>query len=144
MGIFKKQPSIGREAMFKSKPVRNDGLEWKKTEEEEVAVTLSRDENNWKIKVLSKVFWIPKSRTLVLDRVGSQVWDMCDGRTTVEAMIRRLSESHKLNLKEAEISLLAYLKQLGKKGLLGFVVAKKDLPGRRKRGKDPSGKAWGQ
>ena len=140
---LRKQPKIGREAMFKSKPVRNDRLEWEKSEDDEVAVTLTRADT-WKVRLLTKLFWVPKQRTLVLDQIGSQVWDMCDGRTNVEAMIRRLSEAHKLNLKEAEISLLAYLKKLGQKRLVGFVVAKKDLPGTRRRSKSPSGKAWGQ
>ncbi len=139
---LRKQPKIGREAMFNSKPVRNDRLEWEKTEGDEVAVTLTRADT-WKVRLLTKIFWVPKQRTLVLDQIGSEVWDMCDGRTTVEAMIRRLSEAHKLNLKEAETSLLAYLKKLGQKGLVGFVVAKKDLP-RKKNRRNPSGKAWGK
>jgi hypothetical protein len=139
---FRKQPKIGREAMFKSKPVRNDRLEWEKNADEEIVVTLKRDDS-WKVRILSKLFWIPNQKTLVLDQLGTQVWDMCDGRTTVEAMIRKLSENHKLNMKEAEISLLAYLKKLGQKGLVGFVVAKQDLPG-SKRKSGASGKAWGQ
>ena len=139
---LKKQPKISREAMLGSKPARNDLLEWKKTEDGEVAVVLKRGDT-WKVKFLSKIFWIPESRTIVLDSVGSQVWEMCDGKTTVKAMIQSLSETHKLNLKEAEISLLAYLKQLGQKRLVGFIVEKKDLPRKRNRS-SPSGKAWGQ
>lgn len=140
---FRKKPKIGREAMFNSKPVRNDRLEWEKNETGEVVVTLKRD-TSWKVRALSKLFWIPDKKTMVLDQIGTQVWEMCDGRTTVEAMIRRLSQSHKLNLKEAEISLVAYLKKLGEKGLLGFVVAKQDLPKSKRRSKSSSGKAWGQ
>jgi len=140
--LFKKQPQIGREAMFKSKPVHNDQLEWEKNDDGEVVVTLTRGDS-WKVRTLSKIFWIPEKKSLLLDEIGAEVWDMCDGRTTVEAMIKRLSKSHQLNLKEAEISLLAYLKKLGQKGLLGFAVAKKDLPGSLRR-KKASGKAWGQ
>lgn len=140
---FRKQPKIGREAMFNSKPVRNDQLEWKKNDEGEVVVTLKRD-TSLKVRILSKLFWIPGEKTLVLDQIGTQVWDMCDGRTMVSAMIRRLSETHQLNLKEAEISLLAYLKKLGQKGLVGFLVDKEDLPGNRRKNKKASGKAWGQ
>jgi len=139
---LKKRPTIGREAMFKSKPVRNDQLKWESTDTGETAITVTRGDS-WKVRVLSKIFWIPKQRTLVLDEIGTQVWDMCNGRTTVEAMIRRLSEVHKLNAKEAEVSLLAYLKSLGKKNLVGFVVDRDDLP-RRRKARNPSGKAWGQ
>lgn len=138
--FFKKQPQIGREAMFNSKPIHNDQLEWEKNNDGDVVVTLKRGDS-WKVRTLSKIFWIPDKKTLLLDEIGAEVWEMCDGRTTVEAMIKRLSASHQLNLKEAEISLLAYLKKLGQKGLLGFAVAKKDLPGSRRR-KKASGKAW--
>ena len=139
--LFKKQPKIGREAMFKSKPVRNSQVEWKKNDDGEIHVTLTRGDS-WKVRTISKIFWIPQRKTLVLDEIGAQVWDMCDGRTTVEAIIKRLSQTHQLNVKEAEISLLAYLKKLGQKGLLGFAVEKKDLPGSKRR-RRASGKAWG-
>jgi hypothetical protein len=128
--------------MLKSKPARNDALTWEKNENEEVTITVER-RDDWKAKVLSKIFWIPKSRALMLDQIGAQVWDMCDGKTSVDAMIRKLSTEHKLNLKEAEVSLLTYLKSLGKKNLIGFFVEKEDLPKRRSK-KNASGKAWGQ
>jgi len=128
--------------MLKSKPARNDALTWEKNENEEVTITVER-RDDWKAKVLSKIFWIPKSRSLMLDQIGAQVWDMCDGKTSVDAMIRKLSTEHKLNLKEAEVSLLTYLKSLGKKNLIGFFVEKEDLPKRRSK-KNASGKAWGQ
>ena len=137
---FKKQPKISREAMFNSKPTRNSALDWENNDEGEVSITLQRADS-MKVRIISKIFWVPDKRTMVLDQIGTQVWEMCDGRTTVEAMIRRLSEDHKLNNKEAEISLLAYLKQLGQKNLVGFVVEKKDLGKKRK---NASGKVWGQ
>ncbi|MDA0747567.1 MAG: PqqD family protein, partial [bacterium] len=114
--LFKKQPKISREAMFNSKPTRNDLLEWEKKENGETAITLRRADT-LKVKIISKLFWVPEKRTLVLDEIGSQIWGMCDGRTTVQAMVNRLSEDHQLNAKEAEISLLAYLKKLGQKNL---------------------------
>ena len=128
--------------MLKSKPARNDALSWEKNENEEVTITVER-RDDWRAKVLSKIFWIPKSRSLMLDQIGAQVWNMCDGKTSVDAMIRKLSTEHKLNLKEAEVSLLTYLKSLGKKNLIGFFVEKEDLPKRRSK-KNASGKAWGQ
>lgn len=140
--MFRRQPKIGREAMLKSKPARNEALTWEKNDNDEVVITIERRED-WKARILSKIFWIPPSRTMMLDQIGTQVWDMCDGKTTVDAMIRKLSKDHKLNLKEAEVSLLTYLKSLGKKHLIGFLVDKTDLP-KRKPKRSASGKAWGQ
>ena len=140
--MLRKQPKIGREAMLKSKPARNEALTWQKNENDEIVITIER-RTDWKARILSKVFWIPENRTLMLDQIGAQVWEMCDGKTSVDAMIRKLSKEHKLNLKEAEVSLLTYLKSLGKKHLIGFLVEKEDLP-KRKPKRNASGKAWGQ
>ena len=140
--MLRKQPKIGREAMLKSKPARNDALTWEKNEDGEVIITVER-RSDWKARVLSKIFWIPENRTMMLDQIGAQVWEMCDGKTTVDGMIRKLSADHKLNLKEAEVSLLTYLKSLGKKHLIGVLVDKEDLPRKRSK-KGASGKAWGK
>lgn len=141
MSLFslKKQPKISREAMFNSKPTRNDRLEWKTNKDDEVTITLKRADTT-KVKILSKIFWVPEKRTLVLDEIGSQVWKMCNGRMSVASMIKQLCETHKLNAKEAEISLLTYLRTLGRKNLLGFLVEKSDL---KKKKRSASGKAWG-
>ena len=40
---------------------------------------------------------------------------MCNGRTSVGEMIEELADKYQLNRKEAEVSLLQYLKTLGQK-----------------------------
>jgi hypothetical protein len=123
----RKTPRISREAMLASRPLRNEEVQWDRDENGEVYITLVRAKT-WKVNLLSKIFHVPEKRRLVLDEVGSQVWGMCDGRTSVEAMIRRLSGQYKLNLKESEISLLHYLRQLGQKRLVGFLVDRERPP----------------
>jgi hypothetical protein len=118
--------------MLASRPVRNESVEWERDENGEVCITLVRA-RTWKVNLLSKIFYIPDRRKLVLDEVGSGVWEMCDGKTSVEKMIRGLSAQYKLNLKESEISLLHYLRQLGQKRLVGFLVEKDQVPGRGKK-----------
>ncbi len=118
--------------MLDSRPVRNEAIQWERDENGEVCITLVRT-RTWKVNMLSKFFYIPERRKLILDEVGSGVWEMCDGKTSVENMIRRMSAQYKLNLKESEVSLLHYLRQLGQKRLLGFLVEKDrpTQPGRR-------------
>lgn len=107
--------------MLASKPVRNDLVEWERDDNNEVVIHLIRADN-WKIKLLAKFFYIPKQRKIGLDAVGSQVWELCDGKHSVEHMIRILAKEYKLNRKEAEVALMAYLKKLGQKRLVGFAV----------------------
>ena len=64
-------------------------------------------------------------RKVELDEVGSFVWRMCDGRTTVREMIPRLADRYKMNRKEAEVSLTTFLRTLAGKRLVAVAVLKK-------------------
>jgi hypothetical protein len=139
MFATRNKPHLTREAMMDSRPARNDLLEWENTEAGEVRIKVMRQET-WKTRLLSKVFYIPKTRTITLDEVGTEVWQMCDGHTSVAMMIDRLRELYKLDRKEAEVSLLSYLKTLGQKRFIGFLV-EGQKPDRQKA-KDASGKRW--
>lgn len=128
--------------MLASRPARNELLTWEKTEDGEIQVAVTRQET-WKTRLLSKVFYIPEKRTITLDEVGAVVWQMCDGNTSVAQMIEKLRLHYKLDRKEAEVSLLSYLKTLGQKRFVGFLV---DSAGGRDDakggGRDASGKKW--
>ena len=126
--------------MLNSRPTRNELLNWEKNEAGEAQLTIQR-QDTWKVRLLSKVFYIPKERKITLDALGTEVWQLCTGRTTVAQMIAALSEKYQLNTKEAEVSLLSYLKTLGQKRFIGFVLEGEGQTG-RKRG-SASGKKWG-
>ena len=140
MAIFSKDkgPKLSRAAMLASRPTRNDSLRWEQSDEGEVRVIVERQET-WKVKLLSKVFYIPKERKITLDEVGTEVWQMCNGRNSVGQMIDLLSEKYQLNRKEAEVSLLQYLKTLGQKRFVGFVLEGEERPPDRGAA---SGKKW--
>lgn len=123
--------------MLSSRPGRNELVKWDRTDNGEVQIRVTR-QDNWKIALLSKLFYIPKERKITLDEVGSEVWQMCNGRTTVGQMIEGLSSKYQLNRKEAEVSLLSYLKTLGQKRFIGFAIEK----GTRSRNGGNSGKKW--
>lgn len=124
--------------MMNSRPARNELLSWDTTESGEAQITVTREET-WKTRLLSKVFYIPEKRTITLDEVGTQVWRMCDGHTSVASMIDRLRDEYKLDRKEAEVSLLSYLKTLGQKRFVGFLIDGEKPAG---KGPDASGKKW--
>ena len=145
MFATRKTPKLTREAMLSSRPARNDLLKWEKNETGEARITVERQET-WKVRLLSRVFYIPRERTITLDEVGTEVWQMCNGRTTVAQMIENLRDKYQLDRKEAEVSLLSYLKTLGQKRFVGFVIdkdrAKKPEASATGGGKDASGKKW--
>tara|TARA_B100000686_G_C16694293_1_gene919544 strand:+ start:588 stop:977 length:390 start_codon:yes stop_codon:yes gene_type:complete len=128
--------------MLNSRPARNELLNWEKSDRGEAQIIVTR-QDTWKVRLLSKMFYVPKERKITLDEVGTEVWQMCDGRTTVAQMIESLGKTYTLDRKEAEVSLLSYLKTLGQKRFVGFIVEGESVPEKpRGTGKDASGKKW--
>ena len=127
--------------MLNSRPARNELLKWEKGDNGEAKITVNR-QDTWKVRLLSKLFYVPKERKITLDQVGSEVWQMCDGRTTVAEMIDSLRDKYKLDRKEAEVSLLSYLKTLGQKHFVGFVLPGEERSRDGKSRGSASGKEW--
>ena len=100
---------LTREAMLNSRPARNEVVSWEKDVDGDVILFVPRADH-WKVRVLSKIMHIPKQRRITLDEIGSRVWEMCDGKTSVAKMIAHVEQTYRVNRKEAEISLLNYLK----------------------------------
>ncbi|HDD63669.1 MAG TPA: PqqD family protein [Thermoprotei archaeon] len=113
----KKRPQITKEMLLMSKPVRNPTITWEKYPSGEIAV---------KVKIVKKGKRRDKvyEKKYLLDEVGSFVWNMCDGKHTVNDIISALMEKYKLHRREAEASLLQYLNMLSQRMLIGFMLPK--------------------
>ncbi len=123
---WRQKPRLTREQALQACPIRNPSLKWRESDDEEVTVTLPRRED-WVGKLLAFCFYVPESRPLTLDVVGSYVWHMCDGDHTVADMACQLAQEHKLHPKEAEVSLTTFLRDLGKRGMIVFAVPREFL-----------------
>ncbi len=119
--IKKPQPAISRQEAMQVMPVRNPSLDWETNEEGNVVVTLPR-RRDWKGRLLTFFFPIPEARPVVLDEVGSFVWQRCDGSYTMAELIRCLCEEYNLNRKEVQVSLIEYMKMLGRRGMIAIAV----------------------
>ncbi len=123
MSLFrKKPPPLPRRELLRAKPVRNERLTCEENSDGEIVLGIPR-RKTWWINTLSRVFYVPSRRTVVLDKIGSFLWGLCDGRNTVDHVISTIRNEYKLERKEAEVSTLTYLKQLTEKGLIGLAVA---------------------
>jgi hypothetical protein len=60
------------------------------------------------------------AKKLQLDSLGVQVWEMIDGNRTVRQIVHRFADAHRLHSREAEVSVTAFLRELGKRGLIGL------------------------
>lgn len=62
----------------------------------------------------------PIIRKLQLDQLGTDVWELLDGKHSVDQVIKAFARKHRLHPKEAEVSVVQFLRELGRRGLVGM------------------------
>jgi len=125
--FLRKKPVLSRDQALRSRPTRNPLLGWDRGEDGDVHLRIPR-RNDAVARILCRVFRAPDHKEIVLDEVGSDIWELCDGDTGVEGIVSTICRKYKLNRRECETSVAAYLKMLGERRLIGFQVG-----GRRKK-----------
>lgn len=60
------------------------------------------------------------TKKLQLDGLGVHVWSLMDGKKNVKFIIKEFARHHRLNQREAEVSVTLFLKSLGERGLIGM------------------------
>lgn len=131
-----KKPQVSRTEVLAALPVRNPKVEWERVskkaddEGESAEAGATKAEALVLIKVprrqdrmgniAAKIFRLPDSRNLELDEIGSDVWELCDGKHSVEDLTGALVRKYRLNRRQAETSVTAYLKMLAERRLIAL------------------------
>jgi len=92
-------------------------------------ITLMLDSPRW-VRLIggkSKV-----QRSYGLDRFGMQVYEACDGKTSVRRIVKRFAADNGLGQAEAELAVSRFLKTLMAKGLIAVAVPKHSVGKGRK------------
>ena len=118
------KPKITREQMLAVRPVRHPKIEWarepRKSDEVVVALLkIPRLRGKW-ADFVAKWLQVPDYKKVELDEIGSDVWEMCNGSTNVEAIAKAIGVSYRLNKRQAEVSVTAYLKMLAERRLIAL------------------------
>ena len=122
--LRRRQPQTQRSRgdVMASIPVRNTVVEWKKDDTGEVSLIIPADHKRV-LRVLVRVMDLPNKRVVALDAVGSFVWERCDGERTFGEVSQDLAKQFGMTRRESEASLAEFFRVLGKRGMMGFVVA---------------------
>lgn len=112
---------VSRMEFLNTRPLRNPSLKWERNKNGNVVIYISYKKNRF-ASVFSK---IPKEKQVVLDKVGSQVWDFCDGNHTIKEIAESIHQEYRLTMEEAEVALRTYFNQLSERGLVGFILPNK-------------------
>lgn len=59
-------------------------------------------------------------KKLQLDALGTSVWGLLDGRRSVQQIIELFADKYSLHPKEAEVSVSQFLRELGRRELIGL------------------------
>ncbi len=115
--------ALTRDAALQCIPVKNSEVEEKRQASGEAQLSYPIQMKPWMAK-LARFFGNSSERQfkkkLQLDMLGTAVWDMIDGKHSVRQMIQKFAEAHQLHKREAEVAITQFIRELGKRGLVGI------------------------
>ena len=82
---------------------------------------LDSDESGLARIILNAPTGATRPRVLALDALGTEVLRRCDGRTSLAAITQTFAREHRLHPREAEVSVLPFLRTLTEKGAIELI-----------------------
>ena len=120
----RRKQHISRQQTLSSQPMQNPSV---RSETRGKSLVLRVPLKQPKTTRLSRALMtLPSQRRVVLDSIGAGIWQWCDQKNTVADIVELTRRRYKFSHKEALISVTTFLKQLGGKGLILFVVPKEN------------------
>jgi|WetSurMetagenome_2_1015567.scaffolds.fasta_scaffold585114_2 hypothetical protein len=116
-------PLSGREEALGRTPVKNRHLCEERAAGGEVVIHYPVAVRPW-IATLAR--WLgagasaPRTAKLQLDAMGSEVWEMLDGRTSLREITERFAGRHRVGTTEAETAVAQFMRELGRRGLVAL------------------------
>lgn len=107
--------------MLTAVPVRNRSTEVDESSGS-VRVTMKRQRPRYLVPPLTLFIRFRPSKTVALDRLGSEIYGWCDDHRDVEQIVELFAKSHALSFHEARASVTEYLRSLVQHGVI--VMAK--------------------
>jgi len=126
MRVFKKKPkgpSISRAEALDRIPVKNRQISENRLETGEIVIRypvtmrpffagLAKRFGGQEVQIQMK--------KLQLDELGTSVWNLMDGNRSVRQLVKMFAETHQLETREAEVSVTQFVRELGRRGLIGM------------------------
>ena len=126
MRVFKRKDrrvGMTRSEALKFTPVKNRQIQESRLENGEILLTYPIDIRPW-IDRLAKRFGRKESKPidkkLQLDELGTAVWEQINGERSVKQVVQWFAKKHQVHIKEAEVSVTSFLRELGKRGIIGL------------------------
>ena len=114
-------PPTDREEALGRTPVKYRHLREERTAAGEVVILYPVTARPW-IAALAR--WLgtgaaaPRTGRLQLDAMGSEVWGMLDGRSSLREIADRFAGRHRVGATEAQTAVAQFVRELGRRGLV--------------------------
>jgi hypothetical protein len=123
-GIFRRggKLRLTRAESLEARPVRNPLVKYELTDDGaalEVPITVRKGAGILlRIMSFGAKASVPEAKRIELDGIGAFVWELCDGTRSVKEIARRLAQRESISRREAEHSLVEFLKTLVRRRLV--------------------------
>lgn len=119
---MKSQP-LSRIDALRCIPIRNPRVVETRLESGEKLLSYPDALTPWFAGILKRINITPdirRMRKLQLDILGTSVWNLVDDTTSVMDISTSFARLHQLYPREAEISVIQFLRELGRRGIIGM------------------------
>jgi len=129
MALFSKRrpepPRLTREESLSACPVLNRLVRLERGEGGKIVLQVPR-RNTSLARTVSRFFKLPLYRRVALDELGTFVVELCDGENSVRDIVDKFAKAYRLNRREAELSMLEFLRNLTRRSIVGMVIGTTD------------------
>jgi len=105
-------------------PVKGGLVQESRLESGEILLAYPDYKQPWFTKIIRRLGRPGDSKVrikkLQLDTLGTSVWELLDGRRSVQQLIELFADKYNLHPKEAEVSVSQFLRALGRRDLIGL------------------------
>ncbi|HOK05525.1 MAG TPA: PqqD family protein [Victivallales bacterium] len=105
---------INREEALRSIPIKTPILK-SEFKEKKLYLTFEFERPKWQQLLGSEK---KCQKTFALDTIGTEIYQLCDGKNSVQNIITEFSEKYKVNKAEAELAVTKFLKTLIEKNII--------------------------
>ncbi len=109
-------------ALLAARPVRNAAAAAEETDDGGVRIGVRKADAWWRRAPWKWAVPGGDLRYTVLDRLGRELWEICDGRT-VEEIVEEMARRHRLTFHESRTAVTPLLRELIRRGALAIALS---------------------
>lgn len=113
--------------LLDSVPVRNEATEAEQVGRDELRIRVPFRKRWYMTPPVTWILPLGRCRTMRLDKLGREVWEMVNGRDRTEAIIERFADRYQISFHEARLSVTQFLQVLTRNDAIVVTAGRKKV-----------------